>query len=270
MNLKLYTAIGLAVAAIGLFLLIQKKTSFSPVSVTPEGVNVVSEKTSTDDPVVENFASNSIEMDKVVDVKNKQNQVTKTEPVKTNGDVASQNQASGGGVPAQPDQSAISVTINWEKLTAEEVQSLKNIYGSVTPGDYWYDRMTGLYGVMGHGPLGIIATGYNFGPMPRNASNGNTNVIINGREITYGEVALLTRYVGQVIPGSYWLDSSGNFGLAGSNVALGNLYASGSSSGGATSGDNFWSSSYSAGNSNADNTQGYVSVPGIGPVGYGM
>ncbi|MEZ5148522.1 MAG: hypothetical protein R2759_15995 [Bacteroidales bacterium] len=26
----------------------------------------------------------------------------------------------------------------------------------------------------------------------------------------------------------------------------------------------------SAGNSNADNTQGYVSVPGYGPVGYGF
>jgi hypothetical protein len=164
----------------------------------------------------------------------------------------------------------MSVTINGEKLNAEEIQSLKNIYGSVNPGDYWYDRLTGLYGVMGYGPLGILATGYNFGPMPRNASNGNTGVIINGREITYGEVALLSRYVGQVIPGSYWLEASGNFGFAGSNVTLGNLYSYGGGSTGSSGGDNFWSSSYSAGNSNADNTQGYVSVPGIGPVSYGM
>ena len=35
-------------------------------------------------------------------------------------------------------------------------------------------------------------------------------------------------------------------------------------------GDNFWSSMLGAGNSNADNTQGYVSVPGYGPVGYGF
>ncbi|MBP9695125.1 MAG: hypothetical protein KBD73_01835 [Candidatus Magasanikbacteria bacterium] len=264
MNLKLYTAIGLAVAVIGLFLLVQKKTAFSPVSVTPDSANVVSDR------VIEVDLETVLDSSKqIVDNVNKQNQTTKTEPVKTNGDIASQNQTSNGGVSTQPGQSAISVTINWEKLTSEEVQSLKNIYGSVTPGDYWYDRMTGLYGVMGNGPLGIIATGYNFDPMPRNASNGNTNVIINGREITYGEVALLTRYVGQVIPGSYWLDASGNFGLTGSNVALGNLYASGGASGG-SGGDNFWSSSYSAGNSNADNTEGYVSVPGIGPVGYGM
>ena len=35
-------------------------------------------------------------------------------------------------------------------------------------------------------------------------------------------------------------------------------------------GDNFWSTCFSAGNSNAQNTQGYVSVPGHGPVGYGL
>ena len=34
--------------------------------------------------------------------------------------------------------------------------------------------------------------------------------------------------------------------------------------------DNFWSTSFSAGNYNADNTEGYVSVPGYGPVDYGM
>ncbi len=35
-------------------------------------------------------------------------------------------------------------------------------------------------------------------------------------------------------------------------------------------GDNFWTSRFSAGNSNADNSQGYVSGPGHGPVGYGF
>jgi len=34
--------------------------------------------------------------------------------------------------------------------------------------------------------------------------------------------------------------------------------------------DNFWSSRYGAGNSSADGSQGYVSVPGYGPVGYGF
>jgi hypothetical protein len=34
--------------------------------------------------------------------------------------------------------------------------------------------------------------------------------------------------------------------------------------------DNFWSSRFSSGNSNADNSQGYVHVPDVGAVGYGF
>ena len=34
--------------------------------------------------------------------------------------------------------------------------------------------------------------------------------------------------------------------------------------------DNFWSTQHSAGNCNANNTQGYVNVPGHGVIGYGF
>jgi ABC-type sugar transport system substrate-binding protein len=34
--------------------------------------------------------------------------------------------------------------------------------------------------------------------------------------------------------------------------------------------DNFWSTQHTAGNANAANSQGYVNVPGHGPVGYGF
>jgi hypothetical protein len=36
------------------------------------------------------------------------------------------------------------------------------------------------------------------------------------------------------------------------------------------SGDNFWSTPFSAGNHDPGNQRGYVSVPGVGPVGYGL
>jgi len=39
--------------------------------------------------------------------------------------------------------------------------------------------------------------------------------------------------------------------------------------GAGSGGDNFWFTRFSAGNSNSQNTQGYVIVPGYGPVGYG-
>ena len=74
-------------------------------------------------------------------------------------------------------------------------------------------------------------------------------------------------------PGAYWLDANGNAGYEGSTTPLVNLYVAAQSNnykGSSGSGDRFWSSRFSAGNSNADNSQGYVSVPGYGPVGYGF
>jgi hypothetical protein len=80
-----------------------------------------------------------------------------------------------------------------------------------------------------------------------------------------------------VLRGRYWFDGLGNWGVEGNPFALGNLYAivqarmaASWSGGGAGTGDSFWTTRFSAGNSNADNTQGYVSVPGHGPVGYGF
>jgi len=40
--------------------------------------------------------------------------------------------------------------------------------------------------------------------------------------------------------------------------------------GGGGGGDNTWSTRFSAGNYDNDNSRGYVSVPGYGPVGYGF
>lgn len=102
----------------------------------------------------------------------------------------------------------------------------------------------------------------------------HTGVYVNGREITTSELATLNQYVGSVPQGAYWLDEQGNYGIEGNSQVLGNLYAGGSATtggGGGQDGDNFWSSgNFGAGNYNNDNTQGYVSVPGYGPVDYGM
>lgn len=57
------------------------------------------------------------------------------------------------------------------------------------------------------------------------------------------------------------------------SIAVVNLFAAArknSYSGQGGGGNNFWSSRFGAGNSSADGSQGYVSVPGYGPVGYGF
>lgn len=183
----------------------------------------------------------------------------RTEPSATNVDVKASAQ----------------VVINGVALNEAQLGTLKNLYGKApVPGNYWYDSRSGLQGAVGQGTAVQLAPGLNFGTLRRDASAGNTGVLVNGRELPQTELAFLANLIGQVNPGSYWLDANGNMGVEGNNTPAINLATviqtrgSASVSGG---GDNFWSSGqYSAGNSNADNSQGYVSVPGVGPVGYGF
>ena len=182
-------------------------------------------------------------------------------------------------LPAGSMRQADGITINGSLLSAEEVRGITNTYGiEPRPGNYWYDPVSGLYGVVGYQAYGFMLTGHDFGPLSRTCSNGFSGVLVNGRELQAAEVQLLNRILGAPVQrGSYWLDSFGNAGIEGSPVPLGNLFVaaaqngySGSSSGSAGGGDNFWSTAFSAGNSDRGGTRGYVSVPGYGPVGYGF
>ena len=73
----------------------------------------------------------------------------------------------------------------------------------------------------------ILALG---GALRRDASNGNTGVVINGRELHWLDVSRLQQ-VTPVYRGSYWMDASGNFGLLGGPL-MGNLWALSQRSGG--------------------------------------
>ncbi len=167
------------------------------------------------------------------------------------------------------------VIINNTVLSYDQIKEIADRYG-VEPvaGNYWYDKISGLYGVSGYPAYGFMYPGHNFGVLSRNASSGNTGVIINGRELAQVEWAVWSYMLGYYIqPGSYWLDAQGNAGYEGSDVPVVNLFMAAQQnlySGKGSAGDNFWSTRFSAGNSNQDNTQGYVSVPGYGPVGYGF
>lgn len=186
------------------------------------------------------------------------------------------------GNPAPTEVSGQTI-INGIPLTSGQIAQFTQTYGmKPLPGNYWYDNKSGLYGVLGYSSYGFMFPGHNLGTMARNASNGNTGVLVNGRELPQPEWAMWSQMLGSVItPGEYWLDESGNAGNVGNPVPTVNLYTAtqnnayrGSSQGstdyGSGGGDNFWSSRFSAGNYDSGNQRGYVSVPGYGPIGYGF
>ena len=160
-------------------------------------------------------------------------------------------------------------------LNDEELAALERAYGvRIADGAYWYDTRCGAWGWQGGPCAGLIHPGLNLGgPFRSDASNGNTGVFINGRQLHYADVLRLQE-LGPVQMGSYWLDAQGNFGWEGGPM-LGNLFQlaqmkrASNFQGGGVSRDNFWSTSMSAGNYDPVSGAGYVSVPGYGPVGYG-
>jgi hypothetical protein len=115
------------------------------------------------------------------------------------------------------------VIVNKVQLSDQEVAALEQRYGvRIQNGAYWYDRMSGAWGVEGGPTAGFIETGlYLGGPLRADASHGNTGIFINGRQLHLHDVIALQR-LGPVFPGRYWVDAQGNFGYEG-GPALGNL-----------------------------------------------
>ena len=117
----------------------------------------------------------------------------------------------------------------------------------------------------------MMMPGHMLGQMPENASGGNTGIFVNGRHLTAVEVNFIAAFLqSPAIPGRYWFDAYGNWGIEGLPVPLVNFYEVARSGAGSGGGDNFWSSHFRAGSYDSGNSRGYVSAPDHGPVGYGF
>ncbi|QRN95726.1 hypothetical protein JRI60_42865 [Archangium violaceum] len=124
------------------------------------------------------------------------------------------------------------ITVNGVQLDDQAVRSLEAAYGPLASGDVWYDPLSGLWGLWGGPAAGQIAPGLKLGgPLPFDASGGRTDFIINGRAIHPSEHQALIAMYGQAIPGRYWLDGAGNFGVEGGPALL-NIHALGAGRGG--------------------------------------
>ncbi|PIA52425.1 hypothetical protein AQUCO_01000356v1 [Aquilegia coerulea] len=119
--------------------------------------------------------------------------------------------------------------VNGKKLSAEELillQSCPHPPTQLKPGCYWYDKVSGLWGKEGHKPCKFISPHLDVGgDIKGDASNGNTNVFINNREITKVELRLL-RCAGVQCAGNphFWLDEYGAYQEEGQKTLKGNLW----------------------------------------------
>jgi hypothetical protein len=109
---------------------------------------------------------------------------------------------------------ATDVVVNAVALDAPTRQALERAYGvPLVPGRYWYDPVSGVWGLEGGPAAGQIHPGLRLGgALRRDASRGHTGVIVNGRELHPMDVASLQRCV-RVIPGRYWVLANGVGGV---------------------------------------------------------
>jgi hypothetical protein len=166
-----------------------------------------------------------------------------------------------GGGPRQ-------VVINDRRLTDLELSRVEQQYGLRIPdANYWYDRTLGAWGAKGGPTMGFIAPGLELGgALQPTASNGNTEVFVNGRELPMLDLAALQQITGPVPPGRYFITAQGLAGYEGGPPQwdLAGLVAR---SGGGGGGSNTWQGRMSSGFS--DGTTGAVFLPNGGIVSTG-
>ncbi|HET9156422.1 MAG TPA: hypothetical protein VFN91_07120, partial [Myxococcaceae bacterium] len=87
------------------------------------------------------------------------------------------------------------VIVNGKRLSPAELERVERTYRvHILPADYWYDRMTGAWGIRGGPTRGFVLPNVDLGGrLAADASGGGTQVFINGRELHPDDVANLQK-----------------------------------------------------------------------------
>lgn len=121
------------------------------------------------------------------------------------------------------------VYVNGAKLSPEELVVLQGCPcppSRLRPGFYWYDKVSGFWGKEGHKPHCIISPNLNVGgSLDQKASNGNTGILINGREITKSELQML-KLAGVQCAGKphFWVNADGTYQEEGQKTVKGKIW----------------------------------------------
>ncbi len=100
------------------------------------------------------------------------------------------------------------IIVNGQELGSQQGSALIQYYGGIPAGSYWYDRVSGLWGLVGGPSTGQILPNLDIGGDLRAASSGGgTGVFINGREIHVKEFVYLQQLYGVVVQGRYWMNA---------------------------------------------------------------